>query len=100
MQIQAYAPLRGGLLNPPGTATLELKEAANALVDLAKGRGAQPSSIALAWLLRHPAGIVPIIGSTNPDHIAENCLADRLTLTRDEWYSLLRSVARIPSASS
>ena len=46
-------------------------------------------AIALAWLLRHPSRMVPIIGSTNPDRIREATLADSIELTREEWYSLL-----------
>lgn len=95
MQIQAYAPLRGGILNPPADARREVKEAADVLTDLAKKKNTEPASLALAWLLRHPAGIIPIIGSTNPDHISENCSAQGVTLTRNEWYALLRSVAQI-----
>ena len=45
--------------------------------------------IALAWLLRHPSGIVPIVGSTNPENIREAAKAVDVELTRDEWYRLL-----------
>src|SRR6266542_3215885 len=60
-----------------------------ALDDLAKGRGASRAVIALAWLLRHPSGIVPIVGSSNPEHIREAAKAIDVELTRDEWYRLL-----------
>ena len=100
MQIQAYAPLRGGLLNPSADARREVQEAADVLTDLAHKKNTNPASLALAWLLRHPAGIVPIIGSTNPDHIIDSCYAQRVTLTRSEWYSLLRSVAKIGTLST
>jgi predicted oxidoreductase len=100
MQVQAYAPLRGGLLNPPADATKDLKDAASVLAELASRKGSDPSAVALAWLLRHPAGIVPVIGSTNADHVVQNCSAARMTLTRDEWYTLLRSVAKIRTTVS
>jgi len=55
-----------------------------------------PTAIALAWLLRHPAGIVPIIGSTNPEHIREATKALDLLLSREEWYRLMAAAAGKP----
>ena len=45
--------------------------------------------MALAWLLKHPAGIMPIIGTINPDRIRDAANAASLELTREEWYRLL-----------
>ena len=73
-----------------------MKNAAQVLADLAKKKGTAPSAVALAWLLRHPAGIVPIIGTVNPERVIENCAADRITLSREEWYSLFSSATGIP----
>jgi predicted oxidoreductase len=50
---------------------------------------------ALLGLLRHPAGIIPIIGNMDPEHLTENCTADGIALTRDEWYALLDAAADI-----
>ena len=47
------------------------------------------SEIALAWLLKHPAGILPVIGSTNPKRIQMAATSVDFELTREEWYSLL-----------
>jgi predicted oxidoreductase len=104
MQVQAYAPLRGGnsanppnLLNPPADASLQLKQAAKVLSDMARKKSTAPSAISLAWLLRHPAGIVPIIGTSEPEHVIESCAADRVTLSREEWYELFASVTGVSS---
>ena len=51
------------------------------------------TAVALAWLLRHPAGIVPIIGSTNPEHIRDATKAADLWLSREEWYRLMEAAA-------
>ena len=69
-----------------------------ALDDIAKGRGASRAVIALAWLLRHPSGIVPIVGSINPENIREAVKAVDVDLTRDEWYRLLDAASgqRLP----
>lgn len=88
MQVQAYSPLRGGFLSTSWDTPPEIKEFGQVVEELAAAKGATSAAIALAWLLRHPANIVPIIGSTNPEHVVEDCKADEITLTRKEWYSL------------
>ena len=60
-----------------------------ALDEIAKTRGVSRSMVALAWLLKHPSHIVPIIGTTNPERIREAVRATEFELTRAEWYRLL-----------
>jgi predicted oxidoreductase len=50
--------------------------------------GATPTQLALAWLLAHPSGILPLVGSNNPDHIREAAAAAHITLSRTDWYKL------------
>lgn len=103
IQVQAYAPLRVGdgninLLKPQADARTEIKNAAQLLQDVANNHSTSPSVVMLAWLLRHPAQIIPIIGTTKPEHIIDNCAADRVEITRAEWYSLLEAASRIELA--
>jgi predicted oxidoreductase len=91
IQVQAYSPLRGDLLIPPADASPKVKELAQKLAELAEEKKTNTSAVALAWLLRHPAGIVPILGASKPEHVVQNCAADAVTLSREEWYSLFRS---------
>jgi predicted oxidoreductase len=102
--VQAYSPLKSDnfanppdLLNPTKEATPEVKEARQLLTDLAKKYDATPAAIMLAWLLRHPAKITTIIGSTKAEHVEEGCAADRIELTRGEWYALLSVASKIRS---
>ena len=46
------------------------------------------SAIALAWLLRHPACMQPIVGTTSSEHLKEACQATTVNLTRQQWYDL------------
>jgi predicted oxidoreductase len=57
-----------------------------------------PEAILIAWVLQHPAGIVPIIGTMNPRRIAAACRADEVELTREEWYRLYEAArgVRVP----
>jgi predicted oxidoreductase len=91
----AWSPLAGGLIGGgahrllPAQSVYRPEKFLPALECVAKARGASRSAVALAWLLRHPSKIQPIVGSTNPDRIREAAKADELELTREEWYRLL-----------
>ena len=50
-------------------------------------------AVVLAWLMRHPSKIIPIIGTVRPEAIKASVEADTFTLDRDNWYRILR-VAR------
>ena len=52
------------------------------------------SAIAIAWILRHPAGIQAILGSTKKQRIAEICKASEIKLTREEWYALYMAAGK------
>ena len=102
IQVQAYSPLKSAsvgkppnLLNPAADASAEVRKAADALAEVARSHDTSPAAIMLAWLLHHPAAIVPIIGATKVEHVIDNCAADRVQLSREEWYSLLRTTAQI-----
>ena len=47
--------------------------------------------VTLAWLLRHPSGIQPIIGSTTPARIAAATAALEIDYSREDWYRLLEA---------
>lgn len=95
----AWSPLAAGKLGDGAKALLPSQKAYRvtalnkALDAVAKVYGASRSAVALAWLLKHPSGIVPIIGSANPKNIREAAQAVDLELFREDWYRLLQ-VAR------
>lgn len=61
------------------------------LEQIARDRKTTRTVVALAWLLKHPSGIVPIVGSTKPERIKEAAQAAGLELSREEWYQLLEA---------
>jgi predicted oxidoreductase len=83
ISIQAWSPVGGGKLLKPDTAAAKL------IIELAATKHTSPEAIILAWILRHPAGIQPIIGTTKADRVRVSAQADDVTLSREEWYSLL-----------
>ncbi len=98
MILQAWAPVAGGrLMDPPRDADAGITRAAALVARLAQLRNTSREAIALAWLLRHPAPIQPILGTTNPERVAASCLADEIELTREEWYALLEAARGEPA---
>ncbi len=83
----AWSPLGGGqLLEPKGAHDIAV---CAALDVFAEAQGVSRSVAAYSWLMAHPAGIVPIVGSQNPARIAEAATAVDLRWTRTDWYAVL-----------
>jgi len=94
MTPMAWSPLGGGQFADGAKRLLKSQEGYRTekvvplLDDYAAKHGASRSVVALAWLLKHPAGIMPIVGSTNPDRIRDAVRATEIELSREEWYRL------------
>lgn len=66
----------------------DYKELNDVMQSLADEYHVTKSAIAVAWLLRHPACMQPIVGTTSPTHLIESCQATEVELTRQQWYDL------------
>jgi predicted oxidoreductase len=67
------------------------------LDELAEKYNVANTTIALAWLLRHPAKLQPVTGTINPKRIVDCAKATEITLTREEWYEIyLAAGYRLP----
>lgn len=53
------------------------------------------TTIAIAWLLRHPAHMQPVIGTMNIDRLRDCCKASDIHLTREEWYTIYRAAGNV-----
>lgn len=94
VQVQAWSPVAlGKIFNPPIDADENVITLAKQLSVYAEEKGTSKEAIALAWLMKHPIGIQPVIGTTNPERIANSCKADEIILSREEWYTLF-TIAR------
>ena len=83
----AWSPLGGGqLLNPETSRDLAVAVALDAA---AAQHGVSRSIAAYSWLMAHPAGIVPIIGSQNSERITEGAAALTVQWSREDWYAVL-----------
>ena len=96
--VQAWAPLGAGKLvrddpAPPGS---RLAAVRRELAALAGACGVEPAAVAIAWILRHPARIQPILGARTPEEIRAAAPAVELELTREEWYRLFNASRGAP----
>jgi predicted oxidoreductase len=98
----AWSPLAAGLIGEGAKRLLTAQQSYRPerflplLEEISKQRGVDRTVVALAWLLKHPAKIMPIIGSTNPERIREAVRATEIELTREEWYRLLTAARGEP----
>ncbi|MFN4020978.1 MAG: aldo/keto reductase family oxidoreductase [Erythrobacter sp.] len=83
----AWSPLGGGRLAAPESP--RDKAVAAALDAVASAQGVSRSAAAYSWLMAHPAGIIPIIGSQTPARIAQAAAALAVRWTRTDWYAVL-----------
>ncbi|MGM9323092.1 aldo/keto reductase [Deinococcus aquaticus] len=64
----------------------------NAVIDeLAARHGVSNTTIAIAWLLRHPAHMQPVTGTTKVERLHDCARAADVHLTREDWYAVLRA---------
>ena len=89
--IQPWSPFQYGFFEGVFLDNPKFPELNKAIDALAAEKGVTNTTIAVAWLLRHPAHMQPIIGTTNPMRVKESCQAANITLTRQEWYAIYRA---------
>lgn len=89
--MQAWSPLQRGFFQGVFLDHPDYGKLNDLLRWIGGEQGVPPSAVAIAWLLRHPAGIQPILGSMQPDRIRDMARAVEVTLTRQQWYDLYRA---------
>ena len=86
LPVMAWSPLGGGrLFSESG------KPLYNALETIGKRFGVDASAVAIAWLLAHPANILPVLGTNNLDRIAAISDAEKVELDRQDWFALFET---------
>ena len=91
----AWSPLAGGKVATGATVeSAQFQHHSNLLQTLdtaAREYGCDRTCIVLAWLLKHPSEIVPVVGSANPENIKIAARATEIDLDRETWYRILRA---------
>ncbi len=83
IRVQAWSPFGGGKLLEEGHPARER------IRSMAATWGVPEEAVVTAWILRHPAGIQPVVGSCTPERIHAAARGCDIALTRAQWYELL-----------
>ncbi len=89
--IQAWSPFQYGFFEGVFLDNPKFKTLNDEMDKIAKAYDVPKNAIPIAWILRHPAKIQPIVGTTNVKRLKEICRASNITLTRKEWYDLYKA---------
>jgi predicted oxidoreductase len=89
MPVMAWSPLGGGHLHTQAaTAGTAASRLAPRLAELAKTSGTDASAVAISWLLHHPVGVLPVLGSNQLERIIKFRCALDVPMDRQTWYEL------------
>ena len=94
LAVLAWSPLGGGRIAAPKTA--HEMAVAEALDPVANESKVSRTAAAYAWIMAHPAGVVPIVGSQQIPRIREAADALKVRFTRQTWYSVLTAARGAP----
>ena len=86
--IQPWSPFQFGFFEGVFLDNERYSVLNQALDELAQDKGVSSAALAIAWILRHPARMQPIVGTTKAERLADICKAADVELTREEWYQL------------
>ncbi|MGG5460221.1 aldo/keto reductase [Clostridium sp. B9] len=89
--IQPWSPFQYGFFEGVFLDNPKFKELNDKIDQLANKYEVTKEAIAIAWILRHPAKMQPIIGTTNKERVKAICKASEIKLSREEWYELYRA---------
>lgn len=95
MTIQAWSPFQAGNGKGIFIGNRDYPELNHVLEELSKKYSASETTIASAWILRHPAKIQLIAGTMNALRLEEIARAAQISLTREEWYRIYLSAGHI-----
>jgi len=89
--IQAWSPFQYGFFEGVFIGSKKYPKLNKKLDEIAKKYGVSSTTIAAAWILRHPAKIQIVTGTTNASRLKECIAASEIEITRQEWYDILLS---------
>ncbi len=95
--IQPWSPLQHGFISGTFLGNPDFADLNAKIGEMAEKYGVTDTGIAIAWLLRLPEQMQPIVGSTNPERLKQIAAATEITLSARDWYSLyLAAGYRLP----
>lgn len=93
--IQPWSPFQYGFFEGVFLDNDKFPELNRKIDEIAAGYGVRNTTIAIAWLLRHPARMQPVTGTMNVQRLKDCCKASDIDLTREEWYDIFRAAGNV-----
>jgi predicted oxidoreductase len=89
--IQAWSPFQFGFFEGTFLDNDKFPELNTKINEIASAKGVTNTAIAVAWILRHPAKIQTVVGTTNIQRLKDVSKASEVNLSRQEWYEIYRA---------
>jgi predicted oxidoreductase len=89
--IQPWSPFQYGFFEGVFLGNDKFPELNEKIDEIAEKYSIPNTAIAIAWILRHPAKMQPIVGTTSPGRLKDICKAAEIKLTKPEWYEIYRA---------
>ena len=93
--IQPWSPFQYGFFEGVFLGSDKFPELNQVIDQIAERYSVSNTTIAIAWLLRHPAQMQPVIGTMNLERLKDCCKAADIRMTREEWYEIYRAAGNI-----
>lgn len=93
--IQAWSPFQYGFFDGVFIDNDKFPELNAVMGRISQEKGVSKSVIAVAWILRHPAKIQTIVGTTNAERLKDICTAGKVEISRSEWYEIYRAAGNM-----
>ncbi|CAM4227098.1 aldo/keto reductase family oxidoreductase [Paenibacillus macerans] len=93
--IQPWSPFQYGFFEGVFLGSDKFPELNQKIDEIAGKYGVTNTTIAIAWLLRHPARMQPVTGTMNIERLKDCCKAADIRLTREEWYEIYRAAGNV-----
>ncbi len=93
--IQPWSPFQYGFFEGVFLGSDKYPELNKAIDEVAARYDVSPTTIAIAWLLRHPAKMQPVTGTMNLDRLTQCAAAGDVHITREEWYQIYLAAGNI-----
>ena len=88
IKLQAWSPLLANWDDGSFIDNTKYHKLNEKLQEIAFKYQVDKNAVAISWILRHPANITAVVGTTSTTHLKQMMKAQKINLTKDEWYSL------------
>lgn len=95
--VQPWSPLQHGFISGAFLNNEKYSELNTVIAAVGEKYGISETGTAIAWLLRLPDKMQPVVGTTNEQRVREICAAADIEMTAEDWYKIyLAAGYRLP----